>query len=100
MEKMKEKMSKVWSMDKTLVEAVESTGAVIWMCSVNKVFRKIAQKSQNHLCWSVLLMKFKATRPATLLKSDSSKDTFLQILQSFCEQLFCRISANSCFWIS
>ena len=53
MEKMKEKMSKVWSMDKTLVEAEESTGAVIWMCSVNKVFIEKLHKNHKTTCAGV-----------------------------------------------
>ena len=52
-----------------------------------------------YLCWSLFLMKFQALRPANLLKSDSSKDVFPWILRSL-EHLFCRISANGCFWIS
>ena len=62
-------------MNKTLVE---SAGAVILRCSVNKVLRKIAQNSQEkHLCWSLFLMKFQALRTTTLLKSGSSKGVFL-----------------------
>ena len=39
---------KVWSMDKTLVGTEESAGAVIQMCSVNKVFWKIVENSQEN----------------------------------------------------
>ena len=42
-------MNKVWSMDRTLVRMEESAGAVIRRCSVNKVFKKIAQDSQELL---------------------------------------------------
>ena len=45
---------------------------------------------------SLFLMKLQALRPATLLKSDSSKDVFTWILRSFKKHLF----ENSCFWIS
>ena len=31
----------------------ESAGAVIWRCSVNKVFSKIAQNSQENTCAGV-----------------------------------------------
>ena len=43
-------MSKVRSVDKTLVAVEKSTGAVIWRCSVSEVFRKIAKNSQKYLC--------------------------------------------------
>ena len=36
------------SMDKTLVGMEESAEAVIWKCSVNKVFWKIAKNSQEN----------------------------------------------------
>ena len=39
---------KVWSMDITLVGTKESAGAVIWMCSINKVFWKIAENLQKN----------------------------------------------------
>ena len=35
-------------MDKTLVVMEESAEAVIWKCSVNKVFWKIAKNSQEN----------------------------------------------------
>ena len=61
-------------MDKTLVGTEKSVGAVIRLCSINKVYRKIVQNSQeNYLCWSLFLVKFQVLRPATLLKSDSSE---------------------------
>ena len=50
---MKEKTKKVRSVDKTLVWTKESAGAVIWCCSVNKVFRKIAQNSLKNTCAGV-----------------------------------------------
>ena len=59
-------------MNKILVGTKESAGAVIWRCSVNKIFRKIAQNSQKN----IFLMKFQASRPANLLKSDSSEGVF------------------------
>ena len=46
-------MRKVWSMDKTLVGMEQSAGAVIWRCSVNMVFRKISQNSQENTCAGV-----------------------------------------------
>ena len=42
-------MNKVWSVDRTLVRTEESAGAFIRRCSVNKVFKKIAQDSQELL---------------------------------------------------
>ena len=64
-------------MDKTLVGTVKSAGAVIRRCSVNKIFLKNCRKfTGKYLCQSLFLMKFQAMRPATLLKSDSSKDVF------------------------
>ena len=51
---MKGKKKKVWSMDKVLGGTEESAGAVIWRCSVNKGFWKIAQNSQeNNTCAGV-----------------------------------------------
>ena len=54
----------------------------------------------KHLCWSLflILIKLQASRPATLLKRDSSPDVFLLILRIFEEHLFWRTSTNSCFW--
>ena len=40
-------------MNKTLVGTEESAGAVIWRCSVNKVFWKIAQNAQENTCTGV-----------------------------------------------
>ena len=40
-------------MDKTLVGAEESVGAAIWRGSVNKIFWKIAQDSQENTCAGV-----------------------------------------------
>ena len=36
-------------MDEHLVATEESAGAVIWRCSVNKVFLKIIQNSQENI---------------------------------------------------
>ena len=44
---MKEKTSKVWSVDKTSVKIEESARAVVLRDSVNKVFRKTGQNSQK-----------------------------------------------------
>ena len=76
--KKKEKMKKVWSMDKTLVGTKESAGVVIRRYSVNKVFlESVAKCTGKYLCWSLFLMTFQALRPASLLRSDSSKGVFL-----------------------
>ena len=50
---MKEKMNKVWSMDKILVGMEESARAVCHRCSVNKVFWKIVENSQKDNCAGV-----------------------------------------------
>ena len=44
---MKAKPTKCCQWIKTLVGMEESAEAVIWRCSVNKVFRKIGQNSQK-----------------------------------------------------
>ena len=44
---MKEKTTKVWSTDKTLVGTEESAEAVNWRCSANKALRKIAENPQE-----------------------------------------------------
>ena len=47
------KTKKQKQMDKTLVGTEKSTGALIWRCSVNKVFRKVVQNSQKNTCTGV-----------------------------------------------
>ena len=48
--KMKERMNKVWLMDKALIGMEESAGAAIQRCSLNKVFWKIVKKLQENTC--------------------------------------------------
>ena len=73
-EKIKEKTNKEWLMDKTLVGVEES--AVIWKCSINKVFEKW-RKIYKYMYRRIFLIKFQVLRLATLLKSDSRKGVFL-----------------------
>ena len=47
---MKEKTNKAWSMHKTLVGTEQSAQADILRSSVNKVFWKISQNSQENAC--------------------------------------------------
>ena len=51
--KRKEKMHKMWSIDKTPIGTKESAGAVIQRCSVNKGFWKTAENSQENTCTGV-----------------------------------------------
>ena len=74
-EKIKEKTNKEWLMDKILVGVEES--AVIWKCSINKVFEKWCKIYKKYMCWRIFLIKFQVLRLATLLKSDSRKGVFL-----------------------
>ena len=55
---------------------------------LNKRFRKNHRKT---LVWRLF-------RLATLLKSDSNTVVFLWILKKFQGHLFCKTSANGCFW--
>ena len=48
----------------------------------------------KHLCWSLCLVKLQASRPATLLNTDSNKVFSCVILRSFYEQLFQKTKAN------
>ena len=41
--------------------------------------KNFAKFTGKHLCWSLFIKESQALRPATLLKSDSSKDVFLII---------------------
>ena len=50
---MKEKTKKVWSVDKTLARTEESAVAVDQRYSINMVFWKIAQNSQENTCAGV-----------------------------------------------
>ena len=61
------------------------------------VLKNFAVFTRKHLCWSLLLIDLWASRPATLLKRDSSTGAFLWILQNFQEHLFWRKSVNNCF---
>ena len=60
-----------------------------------KNFAKFARK---YICRGLFLNKVKGWKPAILWKGDSGADVFLLILANFQEHLFCRASANSCFW--
>ena len=51
--------------------------AVIWRHSVKKGFLKISQNLQENTFTASLFNKIVGVRPATLLKSDSSKGVFL-----------------------
>ena len=59
-----------------------TTVGVLW----KKLFLKRLQYSQE------------SSRPANLLKRDSSTGVFPWIVQNFYEHLFLRASANNCFW--
>ena len=64
-------------------------------CSIEKsVLKNFAIFTGKHLRWSLLLIDFRASRPATFFKSDSNTGIFLWILQNF---LFWWKSANNCF---
>ena len=54
---------------------------------------------QENTCAGVFFNKASSLK-VSLLKKDFSKEVFLLILQNFRELLFCRTSANSCFWRS
>ena len=71
---------------------------VILQKQLPELFYKKTIFTGNHLCWSPVLMKFHAFRPATLLKRDSNRGVVLWILRNFQEHLFWRTSANGCFW--
>ena len=73
---MKEETKKVWSVNKIRTE--ESAGAVVRRCSVDKMFFKILQNSQENTCAGI-----SALRPAALIKSNSSVGVFRRIWQNF-----------------
>ena len=67
-------------------------------CSVKKdVLKNFVIFTGKNLCWSLLLIKLLALKPATLLKSDFNTGVFLWILQIFQEHPLWRTSASSCF---
>ena len=97
--KNKDKRKKLCSMNKTLVGTEESARRINWRCSVKRLFENLCKIHRKISCCSLFLMKFQALRPATLLKTDSSKGVFLWILWSFlrtpilqniCERLLLR----------
>ena len=51
-------------------------------------FKKIANFTGKHLCWSLFFTKLQAFRPATLLKRDSYTGVFLWNLRNCEEHLF------------
>ena len=64
--------------------SIANSEAVVWMCSVEKVFIEILQNSQENTCARVpFLIKLQSLRPATLLRK-----TLAQVFS--CE--FCEIS--------
>ena len=62
------------------------------------VLKNFAIFTRKHLCWSLFLTKLQTCGPATELKSNSSTGIFLRLLQNLKEHLFCKTSANGCFW--
>ena len=70
-----------------------------WRCSVKKgVFKNFANFTVKHMCWSFILIKLRAFRPATLLKRDSNTNIFVWNFQNFLEHLFWRTSVNGRFY--
>ena len=62
----------------------QTSEAVVWRCSVEKVFLEISQNSHKEACARVsFLSKVIGQRPATLLKRDSGTGLFLLILRNF-----------------
>ena len=47
------------------------------------VLKNFASLTGKHLCWSLILIKLQALRPATLLKTDSNTSVFLWNWRSF-----------------
>ena len=60
------------------------------------VRKNFAIFTRKYLCWSLLLIKLQAWRPAKLLKRESNTGVFPRILQNFLELLFWRTSASVC----
>ena len=58
-----------------------STEAVVWSCSVKKVFFKISQNSQENNCVSLFFNKTAYLRPETFHYSGTG--VFLKILRKF-----------------
>ena len=54
------------------------TEAVVWKCSIKKVFLKISQNSQEYTCARAsFLIKLQALGPQLYLKRDSGTGAFL-----------------------
>ena len=70
---------------------------IINRCSIEKLFLKILQYSQENTCFGVFfLIKMQAFNPETLLKRDPNTGAFLWILRNFLEHLSWKTSVNDC----
>ena len=61
----------------------------------NGVLKNLANFTEKHLCWSLFLIKLRAS--VSLLKRGSNTSVFLWNLRNFSENLFFRTSRNNCF---
>ena len=61
----------------------QKTEAVVWRCSVEKMFLEISQNSQENTCARVsFLIKLQALGLQIYLKRDSGTGVFLSVLQT------------------
>ena len=91
----------MWSLNKTLVETKQSAGAIIRRCSVNKILWKIRQNSQENTFARVSFWwSFRHRDLQLYWKVILAKVFSCEFYKVFSNTVFCRISANSCFWIS
>ena len=68
----------------------QSSREVVKRCSVQKVFLKISENSQENTCSRVsFLIK---------LQGDSGTGVLLRILRNFYEHLFLQNASSGCFW--
>ena len=77
----------------------ETIEAVVWRCSIEKVFLDISQNSQGNT-WAkgLFLNKDAVLRPTTLLKKRLWHRCLPWILRNFWEHLFLKNTSAVCFW--
>ena len=72
--------------------------AVVRTCSVKKMFLKISQTSQENTCVGVSFLKSYRPEGYNFIKQRLQHRCFPVNFAKFLKNLFCRATANRCFW--
>ena len=80
--------------------ALYSSETVAKRCSVKKVFLKISQNSQENTCVGVSFQEYSRPSGLQLYKKGTPTHVFFCEFCRFFKNLFCRASANGCFWFA